>query len=152
MLSNRKYASSTPNEQFAVIPDDFRMLAGDINRDYFDPDEPSHQAISFQCIGDGYDCQSRPIEHVPRCAYISVANPQIACLTSPAISSATGSVPKHSFPTAGTALTRTVPTAPTSAIPWATTKVVLAPMALSAFLHSLWKVGLHERQPHGSGE
>lgn len=51
----RKFAYNTPDETFAVVPDDFRMLAGDFNRDTYDPTQASHNAISFQCMGDGYD-------------------------------------------------------------------------------------------------
>jgi hypothetical protein len=35
------------------------MYAGDPFRDHFDPSDSSHQAISFQCIGDGYDRKSK---------------------------------------------------------------------------------------------
>lgn len=57
MLILRKYANNHDGEEFAVVPDDFRMYAGDPTRDHFDPTNSSHQAISFQCIGDGYDCR-----------------------------------------------------------------------------------------------
>lgn len=53
----RKYSFDKPTETFAVVPDDFRMLGGDINRDFYDKTIPSHDAVSFQCIGPGYDSQ-----------------------------------------------------------------------------------------------
>jgi hypothetical protein len=57
ILTIRKYANNFPGETFAVVPDDFRMYAGDPTRDHHDPTNASHQAISFECIGDGYDCK-----------------------------------------------------------------------------------------------
>lgn len=53
----RKYSGLQPGESFAVVPDDFRMVAGNITRDEFDPSNPSHQAISFECVGNGFDCE-----------------------------------------------------------------------------------------------
>lgn len=50
-----KYARAFDNETFAVVPDDFRMVAGNISRDYFDENLASHNAISFECVGDGFD-------------------------------------------------------------------------------------------------
>jgi len=57
LLISRKYASNYDGETFAVVPDDFRMYAGDPTGDHYDPTDASHRAISFECIGDGYDCE-----------------------------------------------------------------------------------------------
>ncbi|RXK40962.1 hypothetical protein M231_01810 [Tremella mesenterica] len=50
-----KYAQSGPNDTFAVVPDDFRMVAGNVSRDTLDIQEAKNNAVSFECIGDGWD-------------------------------------------------------------------------------------------------
>ncbi|KAK1926900.1 hypothetical protein DB88DRAFT_536906 [Papiliotrema laurentii] len=48
-----KFSYDQPSETFAVVPDDFRMLGGNISRDFFDKSIPSHDAVSFECLGGG---------------------------------------------------------------------------------------------------
>lgn len=50
-----KFSFNDPEETFAVVPDDFRMVGGNVTRDYFDKSIPSHDAVSFECFGPGYD-------------------------------------------------------------------------------------------------
>lgn len=45
-------------EKLAVVPDDFRMVGGNMTRDFLDLSIPSHDAVSFQCFGPGYDRES----------------------------------------------------------------------------------------------
>lgn len=54
-----KYAGG--GTEFAVVPDDFRMVAGNITRDHLDMTQASHTAISFQCVGDGFNGKLEPI-------------------------------------------------------------------------------------------
>jgi hypothetical protein len=48
-----KYAYNSPDEEFQVIPDNFRSVAGSITRNEL----ANNTAISFECVGNGYDCE-----------------------------------------------------------------------------------------------
>lgn len=54
-----------------VVPDDFRMVAGDMNRDHFDFQNRSHNAVSFECWGPGITGRKCCDEWVWERAYIS---------------------------------------------------------------------------------
>lgn len=54
-LTDRKFPEI--DEEYAVVPDDFRMLGGNITRDFYDESIPSHAAVSFECVGDGFDSE-----------------------------------------------------------------------------------------------
>ncbi|ORY20911.1 hypothetical protein BCR39DRAFT_601419 [Naematelia encephala] len=64
-----KYARFSDDEEFAVVPDDFRMTAGNVSRNYYDDSQPSHKAISFQCVGNNnvYDEQYPYIPNDKEC-------------------------------------------------------------------------------------
>ncbi|WVQ97883.1 hypothetical protein IAU59_004999 [Kwoniella sp. CBS 9459] len=72
--------NTDPSQPFASIPDDFKMLAGSIKRDDFDPANASNKAIEFLCVdaNGSYDytghiptdreCLTlRPQLHFPEC-------------------------------------------------------------------------------------
>ncbi|WVF69995.1 hypothetical protein IAT40_004781 [Kwoniella sp. CBS 6097] len=72
--------NTDPSQPFANIPDDFRMLAGSVKRDEFNPANASNKAVEFLCIdaNGSYDytghmptdreCLTlRPQLHFPEC-------------------------------------------------------------------------------------
>jgi hypothetical protein len=57
LINQRKYSGLQVGDELAVVPDDFRMLAGNISRNYLDLTLSSHLAPSFECTGPGFDCK-----------------------------------------------------------------------------------------------
>lgn len=52
------HLSKDDAQSYPELPDDFRMVAGNMKRDSLDMSRPADQAVSFQCFGPGYDCES----------------------------------------------------------------------------------------------
>lgn len=56
------YRGLQPGEEPPELPSDFRMVGGSPMRTSYNESDPAHRAISFQCFGPGYDCESAFLE------------------------------------------------------------------------------------------
>lgn len=59
----RKFTATGLEEDLVEMPKDFRMVAGNVSRDFLDASIPSHNAVSFQCYGPGYDSECASCMH-----------------------------------------------------------------------------------------
>jgi len=130
----RKYATNYDTEKIAVVPDDFRMYAGDPTRDHYNSSDPSHEAISFQCVGGPTECECSLMMQ----RFHLMFKPRR--LIFPVMSNVHGCDLRHHSQTVGTARTHTCPTMVTSRTLWTSMNLGHVLLAMFESLHCSWKV------------